>query len=76
MWIRALQLFALLTLLPIVNSTLLASIYSRTLFLVNLVLFLSTLFSLHTSRIRSRGELSLKFEELPEPAIQTLSLLK
>ena len=76
MWIRALQLFALLTLLPIVNATLLASIYSRTLFLVNLVLFLSTLFFLHTNRIRSRGELHLKFEELPEPAIQTLSLLK
>ena len=76
MWIRALQLFALLTLFPIVNATLLASIYSRTLFFVNLVLFLTTLFFLHTSRMRSRGELHLKFEELPEPTVQTLSLLK
>jgi hypothetical protein len=76
MWIRALQLFALLTLLPIVNATLLASIYSRTLFVVNSVLLLTTLLFLHTNRMRARGELHLKFEELPEPAVQTLSLLR
>ena len=76
MWIRALQLFALLTLLPAVNAALLASIYSRTLFVVMLVLLVTAAFFLHANRMRARGELHLKFEELPEPAILTLSLLK
>jgi hypothetical protein len=75
-WARSLQLFALLTLIPIVNATLLASVYSRTLFFVNLVLLLATLALLHTNRMRARGELRLKFEELPEPAVQTLSLIE
>ncbi len=76
MWIRALQLFALLTLLPLVNAALLASIYSRILFLVMLVLLLTASFFLHAYRVRGRCELHLKFEESPEPAVLTLDLLR
>jgi hypothetical protein len=76
MWIRALQLFGLLTLLAPVNALLVACLYHPLLFFGVFIVTLMLGIMLHADRIRARGEVRLKFEELPEPAVLSLSLLK
>lgn len=76
MWIRALQLFALLGLLAPVNAVLLACVYNRPLFFIILAVLLVSSALIHADRMRARGDVRLKYEESPEPAVLSLSLLK
>jgi hypothetical protein len=41
-----------------------------------LIIVLVSWYLIHRNRARGWGETSLKFEELPEPAVLSLSLLK
>jgi hypothetical protein len=75
-WNRALQLFGLLTLLAPMNAILIACLYNPLLFSAVLVGMFAIWIQLHANRVRARREVRLKFDELPEPAILSLSLLK
>jgi hypothetical protein len=76
MWIMALKLFGLLGVLPIVNALLLACLYHHVVFAVVLVILLASLARVHASRREGWGELRLKYDELPEPAVHSLNLLR
>lgn len=76
MWIRALQLFAILGLLPAVNAALLACLYHQPMFYAALTLLLGAAVSMHVISNDARNSIWLKYEELPEPAVHSLNLLK
>ena len=76
MWIRALQLFTLFAFLAPVNALPLSCLYNWALFLFVLTILLVSWVMLHSNRMRARDEVRLKYEELPDPAILSLSLLK
>jgi len=75
-WIRALQLFGLFGLLTPVNAILLGCLYSLPVFVTLLILLLVTWTLVHRNRVRAHEEIRLKYEESPEPAVVSLSLLK
>jgi hypothetical protein len=75
-WMMALQLMGLLVLLPIVNALLLACLYNRTAFAIVLVIVLAAWARIHAARREGWGELRLRYEEAPDPAIHTLNLLR
>lgn len=75
-WIRALQLLGLITLLAPANALLVACLYVPLLWFVLLAIMLVAWYLIHHNRSRGRGETRLKFEELPEPVVLSLSLLK
>jgi hypothetical protein len=75
-WILSLWLLGLLTALPLVNGLLLVSLYNRTAFVVVLALLLGSWLRIHASRREGWGELRLKYEEVPDPAVHGLNLLK
>jgi hypothetical protein len=76
MWILALRLYAFLWMLPLPNFILLSCLYSRVGFFVVLVPLIAIGKHLRASRREFRSALRLVYEELPEPAVQALSLLK
>ena len=76
MWIRALQLFAILGLLPAVNAILLACLYNRFLFAAALLVLIGVWVPTQLLRKENQGSLRLKYDELPEPAVHSLNLLK
>jgi hypothetical protein len=75
-WILSLQLLGLFVLFPIVNGILLACLYNRTAFGVVLIVLVAAWTRLRKSRREGWGELRLKYEELPDPAIHSLNILK
>lgn len=76
MWILALRLYAFLWLLPLPNLILLGCLYSPVGFFIVLVALIAIGKHLHASRREFRSELRLIYQETPEPAVQSLSLLK
>jgi hypothetical protein len=76
MWIRALQLFALLGFLPIVNALLLACLFQPAAFAAALISLSLASMRMRTSRRDTWSELRLRYEEEPDPAVHTLNLLK
>ena len=76
MWITALQLFGLLGLLPVVNGLLLACLYHRVMFAVVLVMEVAAWARVRATRREGWGELRLKYEEVPDPAVHSLNLLR
>jgi ABC-type transport system involved in cytochrome c biogenesis permease subunit len=76
MWIRALQLFAILGLLPAENALLLACVYHELAFYTAVVLLIGGGVSMHVMPNEARRSMPLKYEELPEPAVHSLNLLK
>jgi hypothetical protein len=76
MWIRALQLFALLGLLPVVNAVLLACLFQPAAFAAALIALSLASIRMRTSRRDTWSELRLRYEEEPDPAVHTLNLLK
>ena len=76
MWILALRLYAFLWLLPLPNFILLSCLYSPVGFFIVLVALIAIGKHLRASRREFRSELRLMYEEIPEPAVQELSLLK
>ena len=75
-WIVSLQLLGLFVLFPIVNGILLACLYNPVAFAIVLIILVAVWARLHASRREGWGELRLKYEELPDPAIHGLNLLK
>jgi hypothetical protein len=59
-----------------VNGILLACLYNRTAFAAVLIILVAAWARLRTSRREGWGHLRLKYEELPDPAIHSLNLLK
>jgi hypothetical protein len=76
MWILALRLYAFLWMLPLPNFILLACLYSPVGYFIVLVALIAIGKHLHDSRREFRSELRLVYEEFPEPAVQSLSLLR
>jgi hypothetical protein len=75
-WIVSLQLLGLFVLFPIVNGILLACLYNNMAFAIVLVILVAAWARLRKSRREGWGELRLKYEELPDPAIHSLNLLR
>jgi hypothetical protein len=74
MWMVALRLFALLAALPMVNAILLACLYNWVLFGVVFAALLAVGIRFHRSRREAWGEVRLRYEESPDPAVHTLNL--
>jgi hypothetical protein len=75
-WILALYLLGLLVALPTVNWLLLECLYHPAAFVVVLTILLAGWARLHAIRREGWGDLRLKYEESPDPAIHGLNLLK
>jgi hypothetical protein len=75
-WIMALELLGILGLLPVVSGIMLACLYNRVAFLVVMVILLVAWARIRAIRRETWGEVRLRYEELPEPAIHGLDLLK
>ena len=75
-WILALYLLGLLAVLPMVNWLLLECLYHPAVFVVVLMILLGGWVRLHAARREGWGELRLRYEEEPDPAIHGLNLLK
>lgn len=76
MWIAAVQLFGYLALLPAVSAILLACLYNGAMFAGALLVLPAAWVRVHAMRREGWGELRLRYEEAPEPAIHGLNLLK
>ena len=75
-WMLALRLFALLGFLPMVTGILLISLYNPVAFCVVLALLLAAWTRVRAARREGWGDLRLKYEEAPDPAIHGLNLLR
>lgn len=75
-WILAGEFLGLLTLLPIVSTIMLASLYNLAGFLVALAVLLAGWVRIHVVRSETWGEVPLKYQDLPDPAIHGLDLLQ
>ena len=75
-WILSLYLLGLLVALPTVNWLLLECLYHPALFAVTLIVLLAAWVRLFAARRESWGYLRLSYEEVPDPAIHGLNLLK
>jgi hypothetical protein len=75
-WILALQGFAVITLVPVLQTALLATLYSA----LDSALILCALsvvwLRVHALRREGWSGLRLKFDEVPEPAVNGLRLLR
>jgi hypothetical protein len=76
MWIVALRLFALLAALPAVNGILLACLYNWFMFASVFLAVLAVGVHFYRSRRQAWGELRLRYDESPDPAIHSLNLLR
>jgi hypothetical protein len=77
MWMVALQLFGLLgLLLPLVEALLLASLYNWALFAGVAVVMLAAWLRFQRSRRQIWAETRLLYDESPDPAIQSLHLMR
>ena len=74
MWMLALRLLGILTVLQGINALFLVSLFRSTVYLIILFLLLVLAVRMRAARIRSLGELTLKYEEVPEPAVRGLNL--
>jgi hypothetical protein len=75
-WILTLQLMGVLGLLPMVNGLLLESLYHPILYVVMLAVLVAIWAHIHGARRADWGEMRLKYEEAPDPAIHGLNLMR
>ena len=75
-WQLAAEFLGLLTLLPVVSTIMLACLYNRAGFLVVLAVLLAAWVRFRALRRETWGKVSLKYEDLPDPEIHGLDLLK
>jgi hypothetical protein len=75
-WHLALYLLGLLVVLPTVNWLLLECLYHPAAYVVALTGLLAIWARLHAAREEGWGDLRLKYEESPDPAIHGLNLLR
>lgn len=76
MWILALKLMGSLTVLPLVNLFLVECLFQAWLFVVVLAILTAVWLRVRAMRREARGELRLKYDEAPEPAVQGLGILR
>lgn len=74
-WILAVQFFAVVALVPVLQTLLLATLYSTLTFAFVLSALIAAWMRVHALRRDGWIELRLKFDEAPEPAIHGLNLL-
>jgi hypothetical protein len=75
-WMLAAEFLGLLALLPIVCAIMLACLYNLTGYLALLGVLFAAWVRIRALRRETWGEVSLRYEELPDPAIHGLDLLK
>jgi hypothetical protein len=75
MWILALYLLGLFTAIPIVSELMVAALYKPVAFLVVLAIFAAVALRMHRAREEAWGELRLKYDEAPDPAVHGLNLM-
>jgi hypothetical protein len=75
-WILSLQLLGVFVALPIVNGLLLTCLYHPVMFAATLIILLGAWARVYAARREDWGCLRLRYEELPDPAIHSLNLLK
>jgi membrane protein implicated in regulation of membrane protease activity len=76
MWIVVMQFFGLITLVPVLHSLLLATLYHGLAFVIVIALLLAAWTRIHRIRRQDRTEVRLKYDEVPAAAIYGLNLLK
>ena len=76
MWIRALQLFALLGSLPMVNAILLECLYHPLFYAAALTILAGVSMRLRAARREAWHDVPLRYDEAPEPAVHSLNLLR
>jgi hypothetical protein len=75
-WIVALELFGLLIALPAISGAMVVCLYNPWAFMPVLAVFGAFGLHLRRQRMRTWGRSPLRYEELPEPVIHGLSLLR
>jgi hypothetical protein len=75
-WILAAEFLGLLAGLPMVCAIMLACLYSRAGFVAVLAVLFAAWVRIRAWRRETWGEVSLRYEELPDPAIHSLELLE
>ena len=75
-WIMALQFFAVITLVPVLNAVLLAVLYKVPALVVALAALAAAWTRVHALRQEGWSDLRLKYEELPDPAVHGLNLMR
>lgn len=75
-WILALQFFAVITLVPVLNAVLLATLYHALAFVPVLLVVVTAWTRVHALRREGWSDLQLKYEELPDPVVHGLNLLR
>jgi hypothetical protein len=73
-WVLALQFFAVITLVPVLNAALLAILYTPVAFVSVLAILITA--ASRARALRRESQLRMKYEELPDPAIHALNLLR
>ena len=68
--------FGLIAIVSLLQTLLLLILYNNVVFIVVLAALLAAWTRIHRIRRRGWAELHLKFEEVPEPAIHSLNLLR
>ena len=75
-WILALQFFGVILLVPVLEQILLATLYNRLAYSAVLAAVIFAWTRARAARREGRTDLRLKYEELPDPAVQGLNLLR
>jgi hypothetical protein len=75
-WLLALQFFALIALLPVLQAFLVATLYKPWASALVLSAVLTAWTRVHSLRRDGWAELRLKFDDTPEPVVHSLNLLR
>jgi hypothetical protein len=75
-WILALQFFGVITLVPVLQAILLATLYNRLAYPAVLATLIFAWTRARAARREADTDLRLRYEELPDPAVQGLNLLR
>jgi hypothetical protein len=75
-WMVALRLFALLVFLPLMNALFRLALVNPLIYIGLLAAFLITWYRLRCARREAWAELPLKYDEVPDPAVDSLNLLR
>jgi hypothetical protein len=75
-WVILLRLIGLLAALQLANALLLACLYHWVVFLVVMVVVIAVWARVHVMRRDGWGEMRLRYDEVPEPAVHGLNLMR
>ena len=75
-WILVLWGIGILGALPVVNGLLLISLYQPNAYVILFGLVFATWLGLYSSRRQGIGDLRLTYDDVPEPAVRGLNLMR